>query len=175
MGLYKFIVDETKCMNCGACMDLCPSTCIEFTRPTDTSFWGSIMGGVTPKEWMMEVPYLIDEERCTGCQICARECPTGAIILELDATKPISARPRPVIIRRERLVDDGNWHPLSEYTREYLKRPVTSPWSGVGNWKPMTKARGTSQVWKKMKETDETQNPLKVVEVPEASEESGER
>ncbi|MDG7001099.1 MAG: 4Fe-4S binding protein [Nitrososphaerota archaeon] len=30
MPLFKFAVDETKCMNCGACMDLCPPTCIEF-------------------------------------------------------------------------------------------------------------------------------------------------
>ena len=109
------------------------------------------MGGVPPRAWMMEKPYLIDQDRCTGCQICARECPTNAIIVELDPTKPISARPRPVIVRRERLVDDGCWHPLSEYTREYLKRPVMSPWSGISNWKPMTQARETSQVWRIMK------------------------
>jgi ferredoxin len=63
--LYKFIVDETKCMNCGACMDLCPSTCIEFTRPDDLEFYGSLMGASDPKPLFMEKPYLIDEERCT--------------------------------------------------------------------------------------------------------------
>ncbi len=155
MGLYKFVVDETKCMNCGACMDLCPSTCIEFTRPTDTTFWGSVMGGVPPREWMMEKPYLIDQERCTGCQICVRECPTNAVSVLLDETKPLSARPKPVIIRRERLVEDGRWHPLSEYTREYLKRPVSSMWSGISDWKPMTEVRGVTQVWREMKKRGE--------------------
>ncbi len=172
MGLYRFIVDETKCMNCGACLDLCPSTCIEFTRPTDTSFWGSIMGGVGPKEWMMEKPYLIDEERCTGCGICVRECPTNAVTVELDPAKPLSARPRPVIIRRQRLVDDGRWHPLSEYTTEYLKRPVSSMWSGISDWKPTTKPRGVSQVWRSMKKTDEPEKAAAKVELLEEAEES---
>ncbi len=173
MGLYKFVVDETKCMNCGACMDLCPSTCIDFTRPTDTSFWGAVMGGVGPKEWMMEKPYLIDQERCTGCQICVRECPTNAVKVELDPTKPASARPKPVIIRRPRLADDGRWHPLSEYTTEYLKRPVSSMWSGISDWKPMNEIRGTSQVWRSMKKQKKAEEPQQPVEVPKAEAEEG--
>ena len=125
------------------------------------------MGGVSPKEWMMEKPYLIDQERCTGCQICVRECPTDAITLELDPTKPASARPKPVIIRRERLVDDGYWHPLSEYTTEYLKRPVTSLWTGIGQWKPMTQPRATGQVWRTMKKPKGVGPAPAVAEVPE--------
>ena len=142
-------------------MDLCPSTCLEFTRPTDTAFWGAVMGGVPPREWMMEKPYLIVQQRCTGCQFCVRECPTISVSVLLDETKPLSARPRPVIIRRERLVDDGRWHPLSEYTREYLKRPVSSMWSGMSDWKPMTEARGVAQVWRGRKKPKEPGAPPK--------------
>ena len=117
------------------------------------------MGGVSPKEWMMEKPYLIDQGRCTGCQICARECPTNAISVELDPTKPLSARPKPVILRKERIIDDGRWHPLSEYTKEYLKRPITSMWSGLADWKPMTQSPAPSQVWRGMKKPKEPEPP----------------
>ena len=153
-------------------MDLCPSTCIEFTRPTDTTFWGSATGAVSPKPWMMEKPYLIDQERCTGCQICVRECPTNALTVEVDPAKPASARPRPVIIRRERLVDDGRWHPLSEYTREYLKRPVTSMWSAISEWKPVVESPSPSQVWRSMKKTKVPETPPQQPVAPEAQEEA---
>ena len=168
MGLYKFVIDESRCMNCGACMDLCPSTCIEFTRPKDVDFYGAVMEGSSPKDWMMEKPYLIDQQRCTGCQICVRECPTDAITVVLDAGRPASLRPKPVIIRRERIVDDGRWHPLSEYTKEYLKRPVTSMWSGIADWKPMTEPRATSQVWRSMKKPKRQDEEPRAVKLPEA-------
>ena len=164
MVLYKFIVDETRCMNCGACMDLCPPTCIEFTRPDNMGFYGSLFAGRPVDEieegeakmWMMEKPYVPIQERCTGCQICVRECPTNAVTVTPDTSKPVTARPRPVVLRSDSKAkpDDGYWHPLSEYTKDYLKRPVRSPWSRIGDWKPTTKPREVSQTWRTM-ETEE--------------------
>lgn len=158
MALFKFLVDESKCMNCGACMDLCPTTCIEFTRPYDTTFYGDIFPQPvdnfpegSPKLWMMEKPFVPMEEGCTGCQVCVRECPTNAITVQQDLEK-LTLRPRPVILNSgEKLPeDDGLWHPLSEYTTDYLKRPVRSPWSKIADWRPMTKERGVSQTWRAM-------------------------
>lgn len=155
--LYRFIVDESKCMNCGACMDLCPPTCLEFTRPVDVSFYGGRFdeGGEErePKVWMMEKPFLPIQERCTGCQICARECPTNAITVEPDTGKPASLRPKPVILKTDSMTrEDGYWHPLSDFTRDYLKRPVRSPWSNLSDWKPTIKPRGVHETWRTMKE-----------------------
>jgi ferredoxin len=160
MVLYKFIVDESRCMNCGACMDVCPLTCIEFTRADDVRFYGELFSGRpadgilegAPKIWMMEKPYLPIQERCTGCQVCVRECPTNAITVVPDDSKPATLRPKPVIVRTGLATkqDDGYWHPLSEHTREYLKRPVRSPWSRVADWKPTTEPREVSETWRTM-------------------------
>jgi NAD-dependent dihydropyrimidine dehydrogenase PreA subunit len=161
MVLYKFVVDETKCMNCGACQDLCPPTAIEFTRAEDMSFYGNLFSGHSvdgieegkPKTWMMEKPYLPIQERCTGCQVCVRECPTNAIIVEPDLSKPASLKPKPVVLSAGSMkgnAEDGYWHPLSEFTKDYLKRPVRSPWSNVAGWKPTVKPRGVNQTWRTM-------------------------
>ncbi len=162
MPLFKFILDDTRCMNCGICMDVCPFTCIEFSRGDNVKFYGTLYRDNPvdfskegdPKLWMMEKPYLPIQERCTGCQTCARECPTEAITIESDPERA-SLKPKPVILKREHSdVSDEFWHRLSSYTRDYLKRPVRSPWSSTADWTPMTKLRKVPQTWKAMEKNN---------------------
>ncbi len=47
---------ETKCIECGTCIDVCPEDAIE-----------------------MDVSISIDRERCTNCGLCAERCPSGAL------------------------------------------------------------------------------------------------
>jgi ferredoxin len=157
MPHFRFIVNDTRCMNCGICMDVCPFTCIEFTRADNVDFYGSLYKfhpldfsrEGDSKLWMMERPYLPIQERCTGCQVCVRECPTDAISVKPDPARA-SLKPKPVILKREPNVTDEFWQPMSKYTRDYLKRPVKSPWSEMADWKPMIKERKVSQTWKTM-------------------------
>ncbi|MBE2900507.1 ferredoxin [Methanothermobacter thermautotrophicus] len=52
--------DLEKCMDCGACVSLCPvgAICIQ-------------------DDWEI----LLDDNKCIGCSFCVNSCPTGAIVL----------------------------------------------------------------------------------------------
>ena len=53
--------DEDECVECGACVDICPVEAL------------SMEGG----------PPIVDEDWCIGCGVCAPVCPAGAIGLEM--------------------------------------------------------------------------------------------
>ena len=58
-------VDPTKCIGCGACLEVC-------------IFLGrNIIDGKA----------VIDQERCLGCGRCEKICPNGAISIKLDDPK----------------------------------------------------------------------------------------
>ena len=54
------------CMACRVCVIACPFGCLDMTR-TGIDRYGKAY------------PELVSPETCTGCGICARECPVDAI------------------------------------------------------------------------------------------------
>ena len=58
------VVDQNRCVACGACMSVCPRAAI--------SVWRGCYAQV-------------DQERCVGCGLCAKTCPAGCIALEQTA------------------------------------------------------------------------------------------
>jgi len=53
------VVDETMCVECGICVDVCPADAISVNGKAE-----------------------IDTEKCTGCGACVDECAQGAISLQ---------------------------------------------------------------------------------------------
>ena len=58
VGMLK--VDKDRCIDCGACVSICPVQAIE-------------MG----EDWSVR----FDEDRCVGCGACVRACPMKAVTL----------------------------------------------------------------------------------------------
>ena len=52
---YRITVDQSNCINCGVCMDVCPVQALDMTRPERP---GVEAGGGPgfPFNWMMEYP-----------------------------------------------------------------------------------------------------------------------
>jgi ferredoxin len=70
--VYRFLVNEQSCINCGICMDLCPVRCLDFSRPTGEGTIGpaaqrhSPIPGTSPQHsWMMLGP--VQVAACIGC------------------------------------------------------------------------------------------------------------
>jgi ferredoxin len=54
----RIILDEDKCIHCGACISLCPTDALRFVDSKEVEFEGN---------------------KCIGCLICQDACPRGAI------------------------------------------------------------------------------------------------
>ncbi len=120
---YRFQVNETTCINCGICMDLCPVRCLDMSRPSGDGEIGIASERLSPipgvngvRSWMMLAPVQISQ--CIGCQVCAQECPTNAITIESSVKEVAFARRGQVT----HLPPDHGWQPLDAYTRAFPRR-----------------------------------------------------
>jgi len=82
------VFTETKCIECDACMDVCPTACITFTEnaedenvlrnklkmPAANKTQDLYVSNVLPTKRVM----IKDENVCLHCGLCAERCPTAA-------------------------------------------------------------------------------------------------
>lgn len=59
---FKPVINMKKCISCSNCWIFCPESCVRKSK----------------KE------YIVDLDYCKGCEVCANECPTGAIEMVLE-------------------------------------------------------------------------------------------
>ncbi len=132
---YRFQVNQTTCINCGICMDLCPVRCLDMSRPAGEGEIGSeterrspIPGGNGSRSWMMLVPVQVSQ--CIGCQVCAQECPTNAITIE-SSVKELTYSKRGTVTY---LPPEQGWQALDAYTRAFPEEPGEAPWGDDHAW-----------------------------------------
>ena len=72
-------IDQSECIQCEGCVDICPWKCIFMLRPEIVEeAVGVDQPGLDPTD---NVVFLIDDDVCTRCALCVDRCPTGVIIL----------------------------------------------------------------------------------------------
>ncbi|HEY2256591.1 MAG TPA: FAD-dependent oxidoreductase, partial [Variovorax sp.] len=104
------VFTESACIECDACVDICPMDCITFTTNGDEAELRPrlkapalnlaqdlyVSGGLKTGRVMIK-----DEDVCLHCGLCAERCPTGAwdmqkFLLEMTPAGPGSREPRAV-------------------------------------------------------------------------------
>ncbi|MGZ4793565.1 MAG: 4Fe-4S binding protein, partial [Ilumatobacteraceae bacterium] len=72
-------IDQTECIMCEGCVDICPWKCIHMVTPEAiVEATGTELPGEDPSD---KVLFIIDDDICTRCALCVDRCPTGVIIL----------------------------------------------------------------------------------------------
>jgi NADPH-dependent glutamate synthase beta subunit-like oxidoreductase len=81
------VFDGSRCVLCGGCADVCPTSCLKLVRLSDLD-GGEVLdvaiegmlGSGTDRDESSAI--LKDEDRCIRCALCAMRCPADAIVME---------------------------------------------------------------------------------------------
>jgi NADPH-dependent glutamate synthase beta subunit-like oxidoreductase len=76
------VFDGTRCVLCGGCVDVCPTSCLKLTPLASlvpSSALDAVLDGIDPNDG---TAILKDEDRCIRCALCAIRCPADAITME---------------------------------------------------------------------------------------------
>ena len=97
------VFTKDKCIECDACVDICPTDCITFTPDGDEA---ELRGRLTAPALNLEQPLYVagplkthrvmvkDEDVCLHCGLCAERCPTGAWDMQKFLLQETHAGPR---------------------------------------------------------------------------------
>ena len=76
------VFDGTRCVLCGGCVDVCPTSCLKLTPLASlvpSAELDALLGGFDRCDG---TAILKDEDRCIRCALCAIRCPSDAITME---------------------------------------------------------------------------------------------
>lgn len=81
------IFDANKCILCGGCVDVCPTTCLKLVGANELAGPPELMQLLEAQygadaDWADFSAIIKDETVCIRCANCAQRCPTGAITME---------------------------------------------------------------------------------------------
>jgi formate hydrogenlyase subunit 6/NADH:ubiquinone oxidoreductase subunit I len=72
-------IDQSECIMCEGCVDICPWKCIFMVSPDAISEAYDVeRPGSDPSDHVL---FTIDDDVCTRCALCVDRCPTCVIIL----------------------------------------------------------------------------------------------
>jgi NADPH-dependent glutamate synthase beta subunit-like oxidoreductase/Pyruvate/2-oxoacid:ferredoxin oxidoreductase delta subunit len=141
---YRFQVDQSNCLNCGICMDVCPVHALDMTRTLAPAIESGVgRSSSSGQPWMMEFP--VQSAECIGCELCSVECPTAVITIAAEDAPTELAPPQGPI--RHAPEPRPGWIPLSAYTTESLREIHSDPWGDLGRWRAVRRPESW-QVWR---------------------------
>jgi NADPH-dependent glutamate synthase beta subunit-like oxidoreductase len=81
------VFDGTRCVLCGGCVDVCPTSCLKLAPVDDVAPSPELDALLTETlgagaERAQATAILKDEDRCIRCALCAVRCPADAIAME---------------------------------------------------------------------------------------------
>ncbi len=161
MKAYRFSFVSRECLNCGICVDVCPLRSLDMTRPQSA---GPEPEGQAPdapcadQGWMTVSPVQIG--RCSGCMICAMECPMDVIRIDEVEGDFVLAPPQGVLVREPKY-DPAHWQALSDFTRvSHKDRPLGDPWGSAHKWRPVRR----DEAWRVWRTWETRETPARTVE-----------
>ncbi len=142
---FKFVFDDTLCIQCGMCGDVCPVNALDFTRPRHKNVEDTKKEADARIEDMTEYP--IQVNKCIGCMICPEECPVSCISI-IKADKEPKYYPMQGPMLTEEPTKDT--FELSRYTKvRPTKVKVKDAWGHEYTYIPKRRKSAT-QTWENM-------------------------